>query len=119
MWTLHFVLLKALEQLGFADALVREVEQYTRSVVVGLALVCIVLQWLVLMQALPLKKVLKDIRGQLLLVALILSSAFLLMQAIVPSAEYWLRYSYSVLGLSGLLLVVQPVPMQQHPAPSA
>lgn len=118
IWVLHFVLLKALVHLGFASVLVQEVEQYTRSIVVGFALACVLLQLLVLKQVLPAKQLLKDIRGQLLLVALLLSSSFLLIQALVPSAQYWLVYSYIVLGLCGLLLVIQPVPMR-HPVTSA
>jgi len=116
LWVLHFVLLKALVHLGFASVLVQEVEQYTRSIVVGFALACVVLQLLVLVRVLPAKQLLKDIRGQLLLVALLLSSSFLLIQALLPSAQYWLAYSYIVLGLCGLLLVIQPVPMQRPAA---
>mgnify|MGYP000847694117 FL=1 len=114
IWVLHFVLLKALVHLGFASVLVHEVEQYTRSIMVGFALACVMLQLIVLIRVLPAKQLLNDIRGQLLLAALLLSSSFLLIQAVAPNAQYWLVYSYIVLGLCGLLLVIQPVPMQ-HP----
>ena len=115
MWMMHFVLLKALEQLGFASLLVQEVAAYLRPVLMGLALVCVLLQLWVLKQALPIKLLLRDIRGQLLLVALLLACSFFISQTFWPSAEYWLMYSYVALALCGLLLVVQPVPVK-HPA---
>lgn len=114
IWIMHFVLLNALEKIGFASLLIQEVAAYTRSLLVGVALVCIVLQLLVLKQTLPLKKMLKDTRGQLLLIAAALASSFFITQAIWPDAQYWLVYSYLALGMCGLLLVVQPVPTQ-HP----
>lgn len=113
LWLLHFVWLPALAKLGFAPVLVQEVTQYTRSVLVGLVLVCVVLQLIVLMQVLPSKRLLKDSRGQLLLVALVLAGAFLLLKVFLPDAQYAANYSYLVLGLSGLFLVIQPIPRQQ------
>ena len=111
---MHFVLLNALEKIGFASLLIEEVALYTRPLLVGLALVCIVLQLSVLKQTLPMKNMLKDTRGQLLLVAAALASSFFITQAVWPDAHYWLVYSYLALGMCGLLLVIQPVPAQ-HP----
>ena len=107
---MHFVLLKVLEKLGFASLLVQEVAQYARPLLVGLALVCVLLQLLVLKQTMPFKQMLKDSRGQLLLVALILSSSFFVSREFWPAAQYWLVYSYLAVGMCGLLLVLQPIP---------
>ena len=107
---MHFVLLKVLEKLGFASLLVQEVAQFTRPLLLGLALVCVLLQLLVLKQTMSLKHLLKDLRGQLLLVALILSVSFFITQKLWPAAQYWLIYSYLAVGMCGLLLVLQPIP---------
>lgn len=111
---MHFVLLAALEKLGFSSLLVQEVADYLRPLLVGLALVCVLLQLLVLKQTMPIKRLVKDMRGQLLLTAVALSCGFFISQTLWPSAQYWLIYSYLALGLCGLLLVVQPVPAN-HP----
>ncbi len=115
IWMMHFVLLKTLEELGFASVLVQEVAQYTRPLLVGLALVCVLLQLLVLKQILPVKQLLKDIRGQLLLAVIVLAGSFFITQALWSGAQYWLAYSYIAIGMCGLLLVIQPIP-SQYPA---
>ena len=112
---MHFVLLKALEKLGFASLLVQEVAFYTRPLLVGLALVCVLLQLVVLKQAMSMRQLLKDIRGQLILVCVALACSYFITQALWPSLQYWLVYSYLALGMCGLLLVIQPVPVK-HPA---
>lgn len=110
IWMMHFVLLKVLEKLGFASLLVHEVAQFTRPLLIGLALVGVLLQLLVLKQTMSLKYLLKDLRGQLLLVALLLSVSFFITQKFWPAAQYWLVYSYLAVGMCGLLLVLQPIP---------
>ena len=77
IWIMHFVLLKALENLGFASMLVQEVVLYMRPLLVGLALVCMLLQLLVLKQILSVKQLCRDLRGQLLLAGVGLSCSFL------------------------------------------
>lgn len=110
IWMMHFVLLKVLEKLGFASLLVQEVAQFTRPLLLGLALVCVLLQLLVLKQTMPARQLFKDLRGQLLLAALLLSVSFFITQKFLPTAQYWLVYSYLAVGMCGLLLVLQPIP---------
>lgn len=117
VWVMHFVLLKALENLGFTNVLVEEVAMYMRPLLIGLAGLCVILQLLVLGQAVSVKRLFQDVRGQLLLASLLLSCSFLLTHAFLPSATIWLEYSYVLLGMCGLLLVIQPVP-QYDPATS-
>lgn len=112
IWIMHFVLLKALEQLGFASLLVQEIAQYTRSILLGLALFCAILQLLVLLQTIPLGRLLKDTRGQLLLAVLGLAGSFFVTQQLWPTAQYWLAYSYLAVAMCGLLLVIQPIPQR-------
>ncbi|HHX34681.1 MAG TPA: DUF4149 domain-containing protein [Gammaproteobacteria bacterium] len=115
IWIMHFVLLKALEKVGFASMLVQEVAMYTRPLLVGIALACVVLQLLVLKQTMPSRQLLKDLRGRLLLVAAGLAVSYFVTQSLWPAAQYWLVYSYLAMGMCGLLLVIQPVPVV-HPA---
>lgn len=110
IWIMHFVLLKALEKLGFASLLVQEVAHYTRPLLTGLALVCVLLQLLVLKQTMPVRQIVKDLRGQLLLAVLLLAGSFFITQMVWPTAQYWLMYSYLAVGMCGLLLVLQPIP---------
>lgn len=107
---MHFVLLQALEKLGFASLLVQEVAQYMRPLLIGLALVCVLLQLLVLKQTMPLKQLIKDLRGQLLLTVVLLACSFFLTRSVWPAAQYWLVYSYLTVGMCGVLLVLQPIP---------
>lgn len=118
IWVMHFVLLKALENLGFASMLVQEVVLYMRPLLVGLALVCMLLQLLVLKQILSVKQLCRDLRGQLLLAGVGLSCSFFITQTFWPSAQYWLLYSYLAMAMCGLLLVIQPVPRQHSVASS-
>jgi len=111
IWIMHFVLLKALEKVGFASMLVQEVAMYTRPLLVGIALACVVLQLLVLKQTMPSRQLLKDLRGRLLLVAAGLAVSYFVTQSLWPAAQYWLVYSYLAMGMCGLLLVIQPVPV--------
>ncbi len=110
IWMMHFVLLKVLEKLGFASLLVQEVAQFTRPLLIGLALVCVLLQLLVLKQTMSVRQLFRDLRGQLLLATLVLSVSFFITQAFLPAAQYWLVYSYLAMGMCGLLLVLQPIP---------
>ena len=111
IWIMHFVLLKALEKIGFASILVQEVALYTRPLLVGIALACVLLQLMVLNQAMPARQLLIDLRGQLLLVSAALAVSYFVTQNLWPAAQYWLAYSYLALGMCGLLLVIQPVPL--------
>lgn len=113
LWVMHFVLLKALEKVGLASLLIQEVALYMRPLLVGIALVCIILQLWVLRLIMPLKQVLKDTRGQLLLASAALACSFFITLNIWPNAQYWLVYSYLALAMCGLLLVIQPLPWQR------
>lgn len=112
---MHFVLLNALEKLGFASLLVQEVAYYMRPLLIGLALVCVLLQLLVLKQAMPVRLLVKDLRGQLLLAVLLLTCSFFITENVWPAAQYWLAYSYLAVGTCGLLLVLQPIPERSTP----
>ena len=66
LWMLHFVLLPALERMGWAPLLVEDVTQVLRPLLVGFAAFCIALQLLVLMQAVLITTTLMHLVGPVL-----------------------------------------------------
>ena len=69
-----------------------------------------ILQALVLVQAEGLGSLWRDIRGQLLMMALYGGAMYFAVYVGWPQAAHWQLFSYLVLGFSGLVLVMQPVP---------
>ena len=110
LWLLHLGLLPVLGQIGLAPLLINEISSMLSTLLVGFSAACVVSQVLVLVQAKGLVSLWRDIRGQLLLMALYASTMYLVVRMQWPEAEQWLLFSYLVLGFSGLLLVLQPVP---------
>ena len=111
VWTLHFVLLPALEQFGLAPLLMDDIAAFLRPAVVGIALVCILLQCL-LISVVSRRGVWRDLRGQLLLLALGAAAAFFLAGELFNST-YGQLFSYLVLAFAGLVLVLQPRPDEE------
>ncbi|MEX5669672.1 MFS transporter, partial [Pseudomonas neuropathica] len=72
--------------------------------------VCVIFQALVLVQAEGLASLWRDIRGQLLMTALYACAMYFAVRFGWPEAVRWHVFSYLVLGFSGLVLVLQPVP---------
>ena len=110
LWLLHIGVLPALGLIGLAPLLIDEIDGLLSALLVSFAAACVTLQVLVLIKAEGLKSLWRDIRGQLLLMALYASTMYLVVRMQWPEAEHWLLFSYLVLGFSGLLLVLQPVP---------
>jgi len=110
LWLLHIGLLPVLGRIGLAPLLVEEISSMLSALLVGFSAVCMVFQVLVLVQAKGLVSLWRDIRGQLLLIALYASAMYFVVLIDWPQAQHWLLFSYLVLGFSGLVLVLQPVP---------
>ncbi|BBP74756.1 MULTISPECIES: MFS transporter [Pseudomonas] len=110
LWLLHVGLLPVLAQIGLAPLLIDEIGGLLGSLLVGFAAVCVIVQVLVLVQAKGRASLWRDIRGQLLLMALYACGMYLAVRHWQPEALRWQLFSYLVLGLSGLVLVLQPVP---------
>ena len=110
LWLLHFVMLPALSKVGLAPLLVDEVASAFEVLVVGFAAVCVIFQALVLVQAEGLVSLWRDFRGQVLLMALYACAMYVAVRVGWPDAQRWQVFSYLVLGFSGLVLVMQPVP---------
>lgn len=113
LWLLHFVMLPALSKLGLAPLLVDEITAQLAPLLVGFAAVCALLQVLVLLRVEGGASLWRDIRGQLLLTAILMAVAYLTVAHWLPGNLRWLLFSYLVLAFCGLILVLQPVPGMQ------
>lgn len=107
---LHLAMLTVLDQTGLAPLLIHEFANFSGAVLVGFAAVCAMLQMAVLVIAEGVSSVSLDLRGQLLLIAVSASATYFGLRHWLPDALHLQLVSYLVLGLSGLLLVLQPVP---------
>ncbi|MGE8069308.1 MFS transporter [Pseudomonas sp. NPDC089569] len=121
LWLLHIGLLPVLGRIGLAPLLIDEITGMLNALMVGFAAACLIFQVLVLVQAEGLASLWRDIRGQLLLVAMLACAMYFAVRIGWPDTARWQLFSYLVLGFSGLLLVLQPVPgwggrvRQAHP----
>ena len=110
LWLLHIGLLPVLGHIGLAPLLIDEIAGMLNSLMVGFAAACVIFQALVLVQAEGFASLWRDIRGQLLLMALYACAMYVAVRVGWPDAVRWQVFSYLVLGFSGLVLVLQPVP---------
>jgi len=110
LWLLHIGLLPVLRRIGLAPLLIDEIAGMLNALMVGFAAACVIFQALVLVQAEGLASLWREIRGQLLLMALSACAAYAAIRGGWPEAVQWQVFSYLVLGFSGLVLVLQPVP---------
>ncbi|MCX2898635.1 MFS transporter [Pseudomonas mandelii] len=110
LWLLHIGLLPVLGGIGLAPLLIDEIAGMLNALMVAFAAACLIFQALVLVQAEGLASLWRDIRGQLLLMALYACGMFVVARFGWPDAVRWQVFSYLVLGFSGLVLVLQPVP---------
>jgi len=110
LWLLHIGLLPVLGQIGLAPLLIDEIAGMLNALVVGFAAACVIFQALVLVQAQGLASLWRDIRGQMLLMALYACGMFFVARVCWPDAMRWQVFSYLVLGFSGVVLVLQSVP---------
>lgn len=110
LWLLQFVVLPALGKIGLAPLLIQEVAGSLRPLLIGFAAFCAVLQLLVLVQVGGLRSIFKDVRGQLLVAVLALAGSYFVVQAGLVRFDFWLLFSYIIIALGGLMLVLQPAP---------
>ncbi|VEF08536.1 major facilitator superfamily permease [Pseudomonas fluorescens] len=110
LWLIHLGLQPALGEIGLAPLLIDEVASAFEVLVVGFAAACVLFQALVLIQAEGLASLWRDLRGQVLLLALYACAMFFAVRFGWPDAQRWQVFSFLILGFSGLVLVLQPVP---------
>ncbi len=110
VWLLHIGILPALGLIGLAPLLIDEIDGFLSVLLVSFAAACVTLQVLVLIKAEGMESLWRDIRGQLLLMALYACAMFCGVHIWLPEALRWQLFSYLVLGFAGLVLVMQPAP---------
>ncbi|MGL5995362.1 MAG: MFS transporter [Pseudomonas proteolytica] len=110
LWLLHLGVLPVLGMIGLAPLLIDEIGGLLSALLVGFAAACVTLQALVLIKAEGVGSLWRDMRGQLLLMALYACAMYCVVRILLPEALRWQLFSYLVLGFSGLVLVVQPAP---------
>ena len=114
LWLLQFVVLPALGKFGLAPLLIEEIGASLRPLLVGFAAFCALLQAVVLIQCYGFGSLWRDVRGQLLLAVLLLAGSFFAIRSGLFQSAYWLVFSYLVIGLCGLLLVLQTAPGRER-----
>ncbi len=114
LWLLQFLVLPALARAGLAPLLVDEIAGSLKPLLVGFAAFCSALQALVLVQVMGLRGLWRDVRGQLLLTVMMLAGSQLLMRAGWFDSLYWASFSFLVMALCGLMLVLQPAPGREY-----
>ncbi|PWB31182.1 MFS transporter [Pseudomonas sp. SDI] len=110
LWILHFGLLPVLGKIGLAPLLIEDIGSLVASLLVAFAAFGCGLQVLVLIQAQGLGSLWRDMRGQLLLMAVLACAVYFALRILLADQLRWQLFCYLVLGLTGLLLVLQPVP---------
>ncbi|WP_166220538.1 MFS transporter [Pseudomonas atagonensis] len=110
LWLIHLGLQPVLVQIELAPLLIDEISSVFEVLVVGFSAACLIFQALVLIQAEGLVSLWRDFRGQVLLMALYACAMFFAVRVGWPDAQRWQVFSYMVLGFSGLVLVLLPVP---------
>ncbi len=115
LWLLQFVMLPALGKIGLAPLLIEEIGTALRALLVGFTAFCVVLQAVVLIQFAGLNSLWKDLRGQLLLTVMLLAVSYFVVRAGVVQSPYWLVFSYLVIAMCGLILVLQATPGRERP----
>lgn len=91
--------------------LVAELVGRISALVIGMTILCLIVQVLALLQSARCLTVLwRDTRGQILVVALLLTASYGVTANLWPGNDYWLRFSTLMIACCGLILVLQPVP---------
>lgn len=102
-----------LSRSGLAPLLVQEIVIQLSALLVALVAFCCGLQVAILLHCEGPRALWRDFRGQLLLGALLMALSYWLVPWVWGDAPRWLRFSYHVMAFSGLLLVLQPVPLRR------
>ena len=103
-------LLPVLAQIGLAPLLVEEIGNTLEVLLVIFSAVCVFVQALVLARTEGVESIWRDLRGQLLLMALVGCALYIAGHSWLTEALRWQSFFYWLAGFSGLILVLQPIP---------
>ncbi|WP_047278568.1 hypothetical protein [Pseudomonas lundensis] len=110
LWLMPLGLLPVLAQIGLAPLLVEEIGNTLEVLLVIFSAVCVFVQALVLARTEGVESIWRDLRGQLLLMALVGCALYLAGHSWLTEALRWQSFFYWLAGFSGLILVLQPIP---------
>lgn len=115
LWGTQLLLVPALERIGLADLLVRDILLATNAWVAALAVFGIGLQLAILGRRMGLPAWLRDRRGQLLWAGMAAALAYVWLSKAGLAPSRLDALPLLVLGVSGLLLVLWPAPLRREP----
>lgn len=109
-WTVDFLLMPALRGVGLAPLLAEDVAARLALLSVGGAALAVLLQMLLLVHSLQLPGLWHAASGRILLALAGLALAYAVACATLPQLPFVLRLLHLMMGLCGLLLVLEPAP---------
>lgn len=104
------IFMPALQQIGLAPLLLSEVHAVVRPGLLVLTLMALGIQMLALWRSKPLMQWITELRGLLVVMAVVLCLLLLVAQSMQLTAAPWARLAYGGLLSMGLLLLIQPLP---------
>lgn len=109
-WALSFIVLPGLSSTGLAPLLVNDVGAVLVPKVLAMTLFCTLTQAGMLVCLRGLAQLFRESLGLLLLAVILVAAATLLLLQLWPQLLYWRLLGCLLVGLLGLLLVLQPQP---------
>ncbi len=110
LWVLHLGVIPALAHVGLAPALIEDIGTQIGGLLTGFCACCAVVQMLVLVSGQGFAALWRDMRGQLLSMAVLVAALYGGVTHWSPEPLRWQLFCYLAMGLLGLALVLQPVP---------
>ncbi|MBV4474649.1 MFS transporter [Pseudomonas sp. B2M1-30] len=112
LWVFHVGLVPALRIIGLAPLLVDDLAAQIDRWLIGVAAVGVLTQLVVLARVAGVSAWWRVFSGQILLVGLAACFGYYLLHYGISVDERWQMFCFVVLGISGLVLVAQSVPVR-------
>ena len=116
LWVFHVGLVPALKVSGLAPLLVQDVSAQIDRWLIGVAAVGLLTQLAVLARVRGVSAYWRVFSGQLLLIGFTACIGYYTLRYGVSVGERWQVFCFVVLGISGIVLVAQPVPVRARRA---
>lgn len=112
LWVFHVGLVPALKVSGLAPLLVQDISTQIDRWLIGVAALGLLTQLTVLARVRGVSAWWRVFSGQLLLIGLAACVGYYTLRYGVSVGERWQVFCFVVLGISGIVLVAQPVPVR-------
>lgn len=116
LWVFHVGLVPALKVSGLAPLLVQDVAAQIDRWLIGVAAVGLLTQLAVLARLKGMSAWWRTFSGQMLLVGFTACFGYYTLRYGVSVGERWQMFCFVILGISGIVLVAQPVPARARKA---